>query len=81
MDPLGHSTFPILLGVENYAAWLPRIKYAIASLDANHLILTDAVSAEEKKLQKKAIGLLVPRIGGDPLLVFHGINTLKGILE
>lgn len=81
MDPLSHSTLPILLGFENYTAWLPRIKYAIASLDADHLILAIAVSPEDKKLQKKAIGLLVSKIGGDPLMVMNGIDTLKGIFD
>ncbi len=78
MDPLSHSTLPILLGVENFAARLPRIKYAIASLDADHLILAIAVSLEDKKLQKKAIDLLVSKIGDDPLMV---IDTLKGIFD
>lgn len=81
MDPLSHSTLPILLGVENYAAWLPRIKYAIASLDVDHLILAIAVSSEDKKLQKKAIGLLVSKIGDDLLMVINGIDTLKGIFD
>ena len=81
MDSLGYSTLPILLGIENYASWLPRIKYAIASLDADHLILTVAVSAEDKKLQKRAIGLVVSKIGNDPLQVIYDIDTLKGILE
>lgn len=81
MEPLGHSTLPILLGVENYAAWLPRIKYGIASLDADHLILTVAVSPEDKKLQKKAIGLLISKIGDDPLMIINGIGTLKGIFD
>ncbi len=81
MDPLSHSTLPILLGVKNYAAWLPRIKYAIASLDVDHLILAIAVSSEDKKLQKKAIGLLVSKIGDDLLMVINGIDTLKGIFD
>ncbi len=81
MDLLDHSTLPILLGVENYASWLSRIKYAIASLDADHLILTVAISAEDKKLQKRAIGLVVSKIGDDPLQVIQGIDTLKEILE
>ena len=80
-DPLGHSTLSILLGVENYTAWLPRIKSAIESLDADHLILTIAISPEDKKLQKKAMDLLVSKIGDDPLLVINGIDTLKGILD
>ena len=81
MDLIGNSPLPIVLGVENYASWLPRIKYAIASLGADHLILTVAVSAEDKKLQKRAISLVVSKIGDDPLQVIHGIDTLEGTLE
>ncbi len=81
MDALSHSTLPILLGVENYVAWLSRIKYAIASLDADHLILAIAVSPEDKKLQKKGIGLLVSKIGDDLLMVTYGIDKLKGIFD
>lgn len=81
MDPLGHSTLPILLGVENYAAWLPRIKYAIASLDVDHLILVIAASPEDKKLQKRATGLLVSKIEDDSLMVINGIDTLKEIFD
>ena len=81
IDLLGHSTFPILLGVENYVAWLLRIKYAIASLGADYLILTVAVSPEDKKLQKKAIGLLVSKIGDDFLMVINDIDTLKRIFD
>lgn len=81
IDPLSHSTLPILLGVENYAAWLRRIKYAIASLDADYLIVAIAVSPEDIKLQKKAIRLLVFKIGDDPLIVINGIDILKGIFD
>ena len=81
MDLLGHSTLPILLGIEIYASWIPRIKYAIASLNADHLILTVAISAEDKKLQKRASGLVVSKIGDVPLQVIHGIDTLKVVLE
>ena len=81
MDSLGHSTLPILLGIENYAYWIPRTKYAIASLNADHFILTVAISAEDKKLQKRAIGLVVSKIGDDLLQVIHDIDTLKGVLD
>lgn len=81
MDPLGHSTLSILLGVENYATWLSGIKYAIASVDVNHLIFTVAISAEDKKLEKRAIGLVVSKIGVDPLQAIHGIDTSREILE
>ena len=77
MDLIGNSPLPIVLGLENYASWLPGIKYAIASLDADHLIL----SAEDKKLQKRAISLVVSKIRDDPLQVIHGIDTLEGTLE
>lgn len=50
MDLLSHSTFLILSGVKNYAAWLPKIKYAIASLNADHLIIAIAMAAKNKKL-------------------------------
>ena len=75
------TTLPTLLRVENYAIWLSRIKYAISSLDAGHLVLTVAIVAEDKKLQKRAIGLVVSKIGDGPLQVIQGIETLKGVLE
>ncbi len=55
MDSLGHSIFPTFFGVENYVASLPRIKYAIASLVVDHLILTVTVSLEDKKLRTKRL--------------------------
>ncbi len=73
MDPLGHSTLPILR-VEIYASLASiRIKYATASLDADHLILAVAISAEDKKLQKRSVGLVVSKkkIGDDPLQVIR----------
>ncbi len=57
------------------------MKYAIASLDADHLILMVAVSPKNKKLQKKAIGLLVSKIGKDLLMVINGIDILKRIFD
>ncbi len=81
MDLLGHSTLSILFRVENHAAWLLKIKYEIASLDANHLILTVTVSPEDKKLQKKAIGLFVSQMDDDPLIIISGIDTLKEIFD
>lgn len=71
MDPLGHSTLPILLEVESYVIWLSRIKYAITSHDVDYLILTIAISAEDKKSQKRATGLVLSKIGDDPLQVIH----------
>ena len=81
MDSLVHSTFSILFRVENSAAWLPIIKYGIATLDVDHLILTVTVSPEDKKLYKKAISSLVSKIGDDPLMVINGIDTFKEIIK
>lgn len=75
-----YSTLSILLGVENYAIWLSRIKNVIARVDADHLIFTVAIFAEDEKLEVRAIGLVISKFGGDPLQVIHGIETLKGIL-
>lgn len=81
MDTIGHSALSILLGVEYYATWLSRIKYAIAIFDADYLIFTVAISAEGKCFGKRATGLVIPTIGDDPLQAIHTIETLKGILE
>ena len=40
-----------------------------------------AVSPKNKKLQKKAIGLLVSKIGKDLLMVINGIDILKRIFD
>ena len=83
MDSLGHSTLPILR-VEIYASLASiRIKYATASLDTDHLILAVAISAEDKKLQKRSVGLVVSKKKSAMILYksLHGILTLKGILE
>lgn len=39
------------------------------------------ISAEDKKLEERATELVISKIGGDPLQVIHGIDTLKGILH
>lgn len=50
MDPLSYFILPILLKIENYIAWFERIKYAIASFDADYLIIAIAMSVKNKKL-------------------------------
>lgn len=81
MDLLIHFTLPIFLGVKNYVAWLSKMKYAIANLDTDHLIIIIAMFSEDKKLQKKAVGLLIFEMEDDLLMVINSIDTLKGIFD